>query len=274
MRKDCNTPYYPCRSCTAAKTLPRSQHRLGKVRAKRQFVRVQIDLYEVSPGSDEGYNMVLTLHCVYSRYPHFRELRNGTAIAVAEALWDATLDMGVVPPIIQIGLGKEFVNEIMSELVQLLGSTQAFSSAVHRQTQVIGERSHRDVTALLSMLLQSFVIVRPTDWDRQLRVLECRLRDWTLGKSGCTPRSVVYGWYSTTPLQSALDLIDQMPPDLPFNERVRELVADQREMAYKWEEWRHEQDEKEDEYWNEQNVRTQAMQPGQLVLLRKGDIER
>lgn len=83
------------------------------------------------------------------------------------------------------------------------------------------------MAALLSMTLQSFVIARPKDWAQQLRGLECRLRDKTSGRSGCTPRSISNGWYSITPLQSALDLIGQIPPDLQFNELVIQLVADQ-----------------------------------------------
>ncbi len=94
------------------------------------------------------------------------------------------------------------------------------------------------MTALLSMLLQSLVIARPQHWDKHLRTLECRVRDKTIGKSGCTPRSVVQGWYSVTPLQSALGLIEQIPPDLPYNEWVRSLVSDHLDLAAKWEEWR------------------------------------
>lgn len=204
-----------------------------------------MDLREVSPASKDVSVAVRTVHCVYSRYPCFRELRSKTAREVAEAVLDVILDIGVVPAVFQSDLGRGFVNEVMGELLQLLGAAQVFSSAVHPRSQGVTERSHQDMTALLSMSLQSLVAARPSEWGRHLRTLECRLRDKLLGKSGCTPRSVVCGWFSTTLLQSPLPLVQQIPPDLPHYEFVRGLVKGQQQLAEPWDVWKAEMAEKE-----------------------------
>ena len=116
MAKYCSTLYYRCSNCTAHKKLPRSSARLKSVKSRRPFLRVQIDLYEVSPASKDGYRMVLTVHCVYNRYPFLRKLKTKTAAEVASALWDVILDMGVVPMYVQSDMGREFVNEMLGEL--------------------------------------------------------------------------------------------------------------------------------------------------------------
>ena len=90
-----------------------------------------MDLYEVSPESEDGCKVALTLHCVYSRYPCLRKLKNTTTEVVSDGLVDVFFDVRVVPVILLSGLGREFTNEILTELVQLLRSALIFSSAVH-----------------------------------------------------------------------------------------------------------------------------------------------
>ena len=102
--------YLRRRACTTTRTLPRSSARLKPVKARRPFVRLQVDFYEVSPESGDGYKMVLTTHCVYSRF---------TAVEVAGALFDVFLDIGVFPKISQSDLGWKFVKEVITELKHL-----------------------------------------------------------------------------------------------------------------------------------------------------------
>ena len=274
MRKDCATVYWRCRGCASGKRIPRNPARLKRTKGKRPFLKVQIDLYEVTPQAPDGTTAILTLHCTYSRYPFFRKVKGKTAKEVATQLFDIVLDMGVVPQVVQSDLGKEFVNELLSELLVLLGSTQVFSSAVHPQSQGITERPHRDLTALLAILIQNLVESRPDTWTDHVRTLECRCRDKIIGKSGCTPRSIIAGWFNVTPLQSALSLLEEIPPDLPFSDWVRQLVSGHQTLSQQWEEWTAECDAKEEEYYNERNVRGQQIKVGELVLLQKAEGER
>jgi len=274
MLKDVNTVYYRCRGCAAGKRLPRNPARLRRTKGKRPFLRLQVDLYEVTPPAEDGTNMIMTTHCTWSRYPFFRKQKGKTAIATATNLFDVILDCGVVPEVIQTDLGKEFTNSLVAELLGLLGSSQVFSSAVHPQSQGITERPHRDMTALLAMLVERLVQTRPDTWPEHLRTLECRCRDKTIGKSGFTPRSLVAGWFGVTPLQSALAMIGEIPSDLPYDEWVRNLVADHQELATAWDEWRAEAEAKEDEYYNERMVCGRQIEVGELVLLQKAETER
>ena len=75
-------------------------------------------------------------------------------------------------------------------------------------------------------------------------------------------------------MQSALALIEEIPPDLPYNEWVRELISDHQELAHMWDEWSAEVEAKEEEYYNERQVRGAQAKVGDLVLLQKAETER
>ena len=64
---------------------------------------------------------VLSVICVYSRYPFLRALTMIDALAVAEGLVDIILDMGVVPLVLQSDQGPEFMNDVLAEVATQIG---------------------------------------------------------------------------------------------------------------------------------------------------------
>ena len=115
---------------------------------------------------------MLSVICVYSRYPFLRPLTLVDAKSVAEALVDIFLDMGVIPLVLQSDQGPEFMNDVMAEMAAQLGSRHVFSSAFHPQSQGIVERAHRTMTALLGILMETLIKGRPRRWPRFIRTLE------------------------------------------------------------------------------------------------------
>ena len=66
----------------------------------------------------------------------------------------------------------------------------------------------------------------------------------------------------------------EIPPDLPFNEWVRDLVAQHMALAPHWEPWTAEQDAKDEEAYNDREVTGRNLQGGEVVLRRQGQVER
>jgi len=252
MRKDASTCYLRCRGCSAAKRPAKVTARLRSKRARRPFVKIQIDLYEITPEGKEGEKAVLTVTCTYAKFPYFRAVKSKEASEVASQLFDIFLDMGCIPLIVQSDMGSEFINALMRELVGLLGSTQIFSTAVHPQSQGIIERVHKDMTALLGQLIRELVELRPRTWPKYLRVLEARVRDKSLGDSGVTPRALVCGWFAITPLMSSLAAVNEIPADLPHEEFNRALVRDVQEISKVFDEWEAEEHERMEAWYNEE----------------------
>lgn len=255
------------------KRVPRASARLRSNPARRPFVKVQMDLYEVQPEGPNHEKAVLTVVCKCTRFAYFRVLMSKAAKEVAEALFDVFLDCGVIPLIIQSDLGREFVAAVMKELLTLLGSCQIFSSAFHPRTQGVVERGHRDMTALLSQLVRDLVASRPRTWPKHIRLLEARQRDHFLGASGVTPRALCNAWYGVTPLQSSLAALDSTPLDLIHDDWLKEKLRDHQQLNREFDTWEAELEEQNADRYNEQKVRGPPVQVGTLVLLVKGNPE-
>lgn len=181
--------------------------------------------------------------------------------------------MGVVPLVVQSDQGPEFTNEILAEVVNLMGGRQVFSSSFHPQAQGIVERAHRTMTALLGILMETLIKGRPRRWPRFVRTLEARLRDKTFGHSGLTPRGVVNGWCNVTPLSSATGQLAELPADLAYDEWVRDMVREHLQLSKELDEVMEHQAEVRDAYVNEVR-KGPKIEVGHLVFLRKGHMER
>jgi len=232
-----------------------------------------MDVYKVNPPGEGGVCAVLSLICVYSRYVFLRGITIVDAVAVAEALVDIILDMGVVPLVLQSDQGPEFTNEILAEVSSQLGSRQVFSSSFHPQAQGVVERAHRTMTALLGILMETLIKGRPRRWPRFIRTLEARLRDKTFGESGLTPRGVVNGWFNVTPLASATGQVAELPEDLAYDHWVKEMVKEHLQLSRELDEVMEHNEEVRDAYANEVR-KGPKIEVGNLVFLRKGHVER
>ena len=107
------------------------------VKETRPFMRVLIDLIEISPEGEDGERYVLTFICVATRYPCYRAIRSRDSQDLGWILLDIVLDLGVAPVIIQSD--NEFAAAAIEELVHLLGSRQIFSTVLHPQSDGIVE---------------------------------------------------------------------------------------------------------------------------------------
>jgi transposase InsO family protein len=80
----------------------------------------QADLVEMIPYADEndGYNYLLTVIDVFSRYAWARPLKRKTGAAVTEAFQDIFQQNGIIPSKLQTDQGKEFENAIFQSFLR------------------------------------------------------------------------------------------------------------------------------------------------------------
>ncbi len=95
---------------------------------------------------------------------------------VTMALCEILFDAGVVPKVLQRDQGKEFIAEIMQELIRLMGARQVCWMALHPQTQGIVERLHRELRKVSRMLIYAVLRTRPKEWPRWLFLAEAKVR--------------------------------------------------------------------------------------------------
>ena len=138
---------------------------------------------EVQPEGEAGERYVFTLICVATRYAFLRVCQTREAVVLAELLLDIVLDAGVVFAIHQSD--NEFCNLAFEEFVWLLGSAQLFSTALRPQSQGVVERTHREIRAILAVLLDALSRAAPKRWPHYIRWAQYRLRHKTL-PNGCS----------------------------------------------------------------------------------------
>ena len=268
--KDCQKWYSMCKLCASVHGRPHYEGPFKVPRTSRPFYRFQIDLMEVKPYGEDGEKYFLTAVCTSTRYPFLRVLKDRDQETIAAALLDFIVDCGVMPAVIQSD--NEFVTLALEELTSLLGSNQIFSTALRPQSQGIVERSHLELRKALAILVEAYVRSRPRTWPRFLRLLESELRHKKT-ESGETPYAAVHGFYGSTPLSSAFQAITEIPEHVVWNDWLRGIVADAKEI-----------NARVDEHWKEvaeRRMREQDLkrdvppfEVGDLVLLHKPFYER
>ncbi len=72
---------------------------------------------------------------------------------------------------------KRVVNDIMQELVKLMGAKQVFSMAFHpEKKQIIVEKCHEEIRRVLRMMVESVLRARPREWPRYTCLAQAKLR--------------------------------------------------------------------------------------------------
>ena len=215
---DCQTWWGRCKHCVSVYSKPKYRPQNQSVIAHKPFHRIQIDLMEIRPEGADGETHILTALDMSTRYPFFRCVRGREHTVVAAALFDIILDAGVVPEIIHSD--NEFISVCLEELTSLLGSSQIFSTALRPQSLGADERSHRDIRAGLSVLVDAFIRSNPRDWPKLVRFLESKARHREL-VDGITPYMAWHGFAGSSSLASSLKAFTEIPVDMVHTEWLR-----------------------------------------------------
>jgi transposase InsO family protein len=120
MRKMCDAVVAKCPECIRYNVTRRSFDFQRSIHANRPWEHIAIDLLTFDTTSPRGFNYVLVMVCVYSRFHILAPLVDKSAAAVAARLWETICLMGA-PKIMQSDNGTEFVNRVVRELTRVGG---------------------------------------------------------------------------------------------------------------------------------------------------------
>jgi len=183
---------------------------------------------EVKPEGENGEKYVFTLIDVATRYPWLRLCSSRDASYLASLLLDIVLDAGIMFAIHQSD--NEFCNAAFEEFVWLMGASQLFSTALRPQSNGIVERTHREIRAILAVLLDSLARAVPRTWPNYIRWAEYRLRHKTL-PNGSSAFAALHGFAGTTALSSSLANLDEIPVELVHSDWLASIVAESRRIT-------------------------------------------
>ena len=233
------------------------------------FDTVQIDLQgPMCPISAEGFRYIFTLICVFTRYPFFRGMRDKTKYATAQCLLAILWELGSFPRVIQSDRGREFVNDVVGELLALLRMKPYTTPAYTPRINGIVERSHQHMAAVLRMLVCELLKLAADKWGEFLPCLQYHLRHHRIADSGSTPFKLVHGWSAALPAQRSLAPWQTTPTTMVHDEWLRSLVLGWKAITSRFAAYLHDYELKL-AVQRDRHARWQTYTPGDVVMLEK-----
>ena len=140
--------------------------------------------------NEVGYTHILTVIDNFSRYTVLYPLRGVTGLEVAKSLLIHIGTFGC-PSVIQMDNGSEFVNEIVTEVIQLLGTDSASILAYSKEENAIVERCNLEVMRHLRAMI--FEINKRSAWSIYLPLAQRIINSEVSSVTGVSPNDLVFG---------------------------------------------------------------------------------
>ena len=153
----------------------------------------------------EGFEYILTIVDVFTGFVVLGALKSKTMEDLARVLWDVICDKGPMK-IIQCDNGKEFVNKVITALVQLFGVERRLITPYHPQANGLVERNNREV----ENQLRKYLVGAMEFWHEWLPCIQLALNVRYLDRIGATPFDLMYGraFIGFDDFSNALDFVD------------------------------------------------------------------
>ena len=155
---------------------------------EERFAKVIVDCVGPPPRSKKGFEYLLTIMCVTTRFVEAVPLRSITAKSMIDALLKFFTTFGL-PQEVQTDQGTNFLAKVFNDAMRDLGIKHTVSSAYHPQSQGVLERFHRT----LKELLRCYCIGEPHDWPSGVPFVLFAIRDAVHESLGFTPFELVFG---------------------------------------------------------------------------------
>ncbi|CAI7783068.1 unnamed protein product [Closterium sp. NIES-53] len=159
---------------------------------------VSLDFITGLPSTSRGHDSILMVIDKFSKMDHFIPT-NATATAEATAclFFDRIITIHGIPATLISDRDPKFTSKFWKELMGLLGTKLAMSSAYHPQTDGQTERLNQVVEQLLRTACKDDV----SHWDTQLPTLEFAYNNASHAATGKTPFFLCYRREPLTPQQ-------------------------------------------------------------------------
>ena len=140
--------------------------------------------------TEDGYTHILVIIDNFSRYACLYPLRGVNAMEVASNLL-THIGMFGCPQIIQMDNGSEFINETVSEVIKLIGTTSAAILAYSKEENAIVERCNKEVMRHLQAMV--FEINKRNAWKIYIPLAQRIINSEIHSRIGVSPNELVFG---------------------------------------------------------------------------------
>jgi hypothetical protein len=211
-----------CPKCQHCGYLKKTDDVLHPIPIVAPWYHVGIDLVKM-PKSKSGNSYILSLVDYFTKWPEAIAIPDKKAETIASSLYKIFLIMGF-PAIYSSDQGREFVNSVMSSLIEKTNAVHRISTAYHPQTNGLVERFNQTIQQMILKICNE----DQNDWDIFLPELLFSYRTMVHKTTKQTPFSVMFGRPFSGIEQPSIDLNNNNESDyeggLKFITDLRESV--------------------------------------------------
>eukprot|EP00733_Pompholyxophrys_punicea_P000125 Pompholyxophrys_punicea_v1_NODE_19_length_5902_cov_21.503677.p1 type:complete len:734 gc:universal NODE_19_length_5902_cov_21.503677:2263-62(-) len=187
LRQDCSQLVKACVQCQRYSSGRPHYHPLTFITANLPLDHLALDLLGPMPTSAEGFNYILVIVDICSRFVFLRSLVDKSASAVAHALFLIITDFGP-PKILQSDNGTEFINEVIRQLTSLFCIDHRCVSPYHPRANGAAERFVQSTMRTLLKTLQDEIQA----WHRVIPSIQLMLNSKVAALHGASPFSNMF----------------------------------------------------------------------------------
>jgi hypothetical protein len=185
---------------------------------------ISMDLITDLPTTLARHNAVVVFVDKLSKMVEFVPCKKSIdAAGFAELFVNAVVFRYGVPRVIISDRDPRFTARFMQEVLKMLGSKQALSTAFHPQT----DGQTENVNKVLETFLRHYVAVRCNDWDAYLPCAQFAINNSPHYSTGVTPFYLNYGRHPCTPLNEWKTAVcNKVPGAADFRKRIQNALID------------------------------------------------
>lgn len=201
MASDIQSYVNSCHSCNARKDpLKKGIGDLQPIQANEPFDIIGMDLVGPLKSTKEGYLYVLTIQDLFSKWVEAFPIHSKNASDIAEIIVREIICRFGSPRQILSDCGKEFNNQVLKKICDLIGSVKIFTAPYRPQTDGQVERFNKTLMKQLSHYSNEYT----DDWNKFLPHALFAYRVTPQTSTKASPFEILFGRIARTPLLNGL----------------------------------------------------------------------
>ena len=177
-----------CLVCQRFSNFKPLEHEAKALKITRIFERVAMDLASGFPLSNSGYSRILVIVEYMTKVVKIYPMKSKESIEVAENLWKWISNFSP-PSFILSDQGKEFVNQVIDQLLNVIGTERRVTSAYMPRTDGQAEKANDTVVKVLKKHSETDT----QNWDKWIPFVEYSFNTRTASSTNYSPFELLYG---------------------------------------------------------------------------------
>jgi hypothetical protein len=152
--------------------------------------KIAIDTIGPLPECDDGHKYIIVMIDAFSRYVHLYPAKDTTALSAAQAVLSWTGTFGV-PSKIMSDNGTQFANDIIRQLLHILGVEHLRINAYSKEENAVVERANKEVNRHLRAMV--YETKQKKNWKIFLPLVQRIMNALVHSSTRVSPNQIVFG---------------------------------------------------------------------------------